>query len=275
MSSSINQIEKLIQIVAIDQLHAMLKNLNISNINSDSPVPATQKTENTSSCNCDCNKVNDAIHDIYNSLNRIEKQLALLSEKMDIMETDDRQVHVKVENDATQMKLTNYSGFASKNKNEEHVVLEVEEIVKVKAEPNVIEVEEDEEEEEEEQEEEEEEEEEEEQESIITENAIETEVVEVGSKKEEEEVEEEEVEEEEVEEEEVEEEEVEEEEVEEEVEEEEKEEEEEEEEVFEIEIDDVTYYATSEENGILYEVDKDGDVGKKVGIIKDGEVIFS
>ena len=55
----------------------------------------------------------------------------------------------------------------------------------------------------------------------------------------------------------------------------EEEEEEEEEEVFEIEIDDVTYYATHEENGILYEVDKDGEVGKKVGIIKDGEPIFS
>jgi uncharacterized membrane protein len=52
-------------------------------------------------------------------------------------------------------------------------------------------------------------------------------------------------------------------------------EEEDEEEVFEIEIDDVTYYATSEENGILYEVDADGEVGKKVGIIKDGEPIFS
>ena len=53
------------------------------------------------------------------------------------------------------------------------------------------------------------------------------------------------------------------------------EEEEEEEEVFEIEIDDITYFATDEENGILYEVDKDGEVGKKVGIIKDGEPIFS
>jgi hypothetical protein len=58
-------------------------------------------------------------------------------------------------------------------------------------------------------------------------------------------------------------------------EEEEEEEEEEGEEVFEIEIDDVTYFATDEENGILYEVDKDGEVGKKVGIIKDGEPIFS
>ena len=47
------------------------------------------------------------------------------------------------------------------------------------------------------------------------------------------------------------------------------------EEVFEIEIDDITYFATDEENGILYEVDKDGEVGKKVGIIKDGEPIFS
>ena len=54
-----------------------------------------------------------------------------------------------------------------------------------------------------------------------------------------------------------------------------KEEEEEEEEVFEIEIDDVTYFATHEENGILYEITSDGDVGKKIGIIKDGEPIFN
>jgi len=52
-------------------------------------------------------------------------------------------------------------------------------------------------------------------------------------------------------------------------------EEEEEEEVFEIEIDDVTYFATGEENGILYEMTADGDIGKKVGIIKDGEPIFN
>jgi hypothetical protein len=48
-----------------------------------------------------------------------------------------------------------------------------------------------------------------------------------------------------------------------------------EEEVFEIEIDDITYFATDEENGILYEMTKDGDIGKKVGIIKDGEPIFN
>ena len=55
----------------------------------------------------------------------------------------------------------------------------------------------------------------------------------------------------------------------------EQEQEEEEEEVFEIEIDDITYFATDEENGILYEMTKDGDIGKKVGIIKDGEPIFN
>ena len=50
--------------------------------------------------------------------------------------------------------------------------------------------------------------------------------------------------------------------------------EEEEEEVFEIEIDDITYFVTDEENGILYESTSDGDIGKKVGIIKNGEPIF-
>jgi len=63
--------------------------------------------------------------------------------------------------------------------------------------------------------------------------------------------------------------------VEEDEEEEKEEDEDEEEEVFEIEIDDVTYFATDEENGILYEVTKDGEVGKKVGIIKDSEPIFT
>jgi len=52
-------------------------------------------------------------------------------------------------------------------------------------------------------------------------------------------------------------------------------EEEDDEEVFEIEIDDVTYFTTDEENGILYEVTSDGEVGNKVGIIKNGEPIFS
>ena len=53
------------------------------------------------------------------------------------------------------------------------------------------------------------------------------------------------------------------------------EEEEEEEEVFEIEIDNIPYFVTDEENGILYEITPDGDIGKKVGIIKNGEPIFN
>ena len=53
------------------------------------------------------------------------------------------------------------------------------------------------------------------------------------------------------------------------------EEEESEEEVFEIEIDEVTYYATSEDNGILYEMLEGGDIGKQVGTIQDGEPIFN
>ena len=65
--------------------------------------------------------------------------------------------------------------------------------------------------------------------------------------------------------------------VEEEVEEEEEvvEDDESEEEVFEIEIDGVTYYATSEDNGILYEMLEGGDIGKQVGTIQDGEPIFN
>ena len=53
------------------------------------------------------------------------------------------------------------------------------------------------------------------------------------------------------------------------------EDEEEEEEVFEIEIDDITYFVTDEDNSILYEITADGDIGKKVGIIKDGDPIFN
>ena len=55
---------------------------------------------------------------------------------------------------------------------------------------------------------------------------------------------------------------------------EEEEEEEEEEELIEIEIDDVTYFVTDEENGVIYDVDKNGEPGKKVGKIVDGEPIF-
>jgi hypothetical protein len=54
----------------------------------------------------------------------------------------------------------------------------------------------------------------------------------------------------------------------------EEEEEEEEEEFIEIDIDDVTYCTNNEENGFIYELTEDGDVGDKVGYLKDGEPFF-
>jgi hypothetical protein len=51
-------------------------------------------------------------------------------------------------------------------------------------------------------------------------------------------------------------------------------EEEEEEEFIEIDIDDVTYCTNNEENGFIYELTEDGDVGDKVGYLKDGEPFF-
>jgi hypothetical protein len=49
---------------------------------------------------------------------------------------------------------------------------------------------------------------------------------------------------------------------------------EEEEELFEIDIDDVTYCTNNEENGFIYQLSEDGDVGTKVGYFKDGEPFF-
>ena len=48
----------------------------------------------------------------------------------------------------------------------------------------------------------------------------------------------------------------------------------EEEELFEIEIDDVTYCTNNEENGFIYQLTEDGDVGEKVGYLKEGEPFF-
>lgn len=50
--------------------------------------------------------------------------------------------------------------------------------------------------------------------------------------------------------------------------------EDEEEELIEIEIDDVTYCTNNEENGIIYELDKEGNVGKRVGCLKEGDAYF-
>ena len=48
-------------------------------------------------------------------------------------------------------------------------------------------------------------------------------------------------------------------------------EEEEEAEVYEIIIKGTTYYTTDELNGIIYEVDKNGDVGNEIGSFKNGK----
>ena len=48
----------------------------------------------------------------------------------------------------------------------------------------------------------------------------------------------------------------------------------EDEEFFEIEIDDVTFCTNDEENGLIYELTEDGEVGDKVGYLKDGEPFF-
>jgi hypothetical protein len=50
--------------------------------------------------------------------------------------------------------------------------------------------------------------------------------------------------------------------------------EEEEEELFELEIDDITYCTNDEENGFIYELTEDGDVGEKVGYFKESEPFF-
>ena len=49
---------------------------------------------------------------------------------------------------------------------------------------------------------------------------------------------------------------------------------EEEEELFEIEIDEVTYCTNNDENGFIYELTEDGDVGGKIGYLKDSEPFF-
>jgi hypothetical protein len=49
----------------------------------------------------------------------------------------------------------------------------------------------------------------------------------------------------------------------------------EEEGVFEIEVDGITYFTNDETNGDLYEVDENGDPGDKIGVLENGEAVFS
>ena len=309
MATTMNNLEKLIQMATIEQMYTMLNRMkeNVHNVYKD-----TDMCNDTNSC-----KKDDTT--LYNK--NLELEISMLKTKNDTLnehlgmvseECRKLMIRIKnleeelseIKNNSTnnskflcnqirgQQLLTSYPGFSNGSQKEEnHIKLkieekDVEEITKELVKKEIIKVEE----------EEEEDEEEEETPLMVTCSTIsiapikkEENVVKV----EEEEVEEEEVEEEEVEEE------VEEEEVgtedetevevkptqvneikkdeeEDEVEEVEEEEvEEEDEEVFELEIDDVTYFATDEENGIIYEMTSDGDIGKKVGIIKDGEPIFN
>ena len=45
-------------------------------------------------------------------------------------------------------------------------------------------------------------------------------------------------------------------------------------EFFEIEIDDVNYCTNNDENGFIYILTEDGDIGEKVGYLKDSEPFF-
>lgn len=51
--------------------------------------------------------------------------------------------------------------------------------------------------------------------------------------------------------------------------------EDEEQELIEIEIDDVLYCTENEENGFIYEIDEEGNVGEPVGYFKNGEPFFN
>ena len=293
MTDFTQQLDKLIQLMINEQLKTLLsqmKSVNETSTQKDKILEPEQK--NMDAKNIDdwvvsklnnfesryniSDKINNSfINDTNKRLFELEKQIHKLNLNIDKLLIQNYDVSVKKPEDKVERQNTN-------------IFLNISEIDReckdFKNDDDEEEEEQEEEEEEEEQEEvveEEQEEEEEEQEEVVEEEQEEVVVEEEEVVEEEQEefvVEEEEVVEEEqeevVEDEEQEQEEV----VEEEQQEEEQEvveESDDNEEVFEIEIDDITYFATDENNGILYAMDEDGDVGKEVGVIKDGEPIFN
>jgi hypothetical protein len=317
MTTTLDNLEKLIQMATIEHMYSMLQKMKIDNStnlkeNENKPpetsffVPLEPFT-NFSWEDRDLLKwvkgdCKTSLQSLHYHLKKSMAEIRELTIKVDNLENELSEIKNNTNNNSKflcqqlrgQQKLTSYPGFSNGTQTENldncHIKLKIEEKVVLKEDDEPLIIDKEEEEEEVEEAEEEEEEEEEEKEEAVeeeveeeeTEEEVDEEVEEEEVKEVDEEVEEEEADEEvdeeveeEVEEEETEEEVGTEEEKESEEEEEEEEEKEEEEEVFEIEIDDVTYFATHEENGILYEITKDGDVGKKVGIIKDGEPIFS
>ena len=322
--SSLNSLEKLIQIATMEQMYLMLQKMKndfpseltkdlqyeVPNISKDNTIDTVNKIQillNETVKKTDHSLI--LMNRLVEKINSLEREISAIKHDSEMNNTSIKQLETHVKG---QQKLTDYVGFKRFSQQlieEEHIKLKIEEkqedafprkkdddkIASIKDDENVtmdqeIEIED---ESEEEVQEESEEEQEEEQVEVQEESEEEEESEEV--QEESEEVEEEQVAEEQVEEV------AEEEQVEEEEQEQEEESEEEvvtddedsgdtinnskqtletsveddEEEVFEIEIDDVTYFATSDENGILYEVTEDGEVGSKVGIIKDGEPIFS
>ena len=241
--SSLNNIEKMLQIATIEQLYGMLQKMQSNNVQSNNAETNNLDNSTNNSFTTLLNEMQSNTKQLINNMLVVQQtqhssfilMMNDLNSRFSKLEQRLEEIYSHNETNTTtnnnivqingQQKLTKYDGFIKSNKEslkEENIKLNIKEL----------------------------------------ENNVHHEQVLEEELEEQQEVEEEEEEELEVE-------------VEEELEEEQDElEEEEEEEVFEIEIDDVTYFATDENNGVLYEVDKDGDVGKKVGIIKDGEPIF-
>ena len=323
--TSLNNLEKLIQIATIEQMFTMIQKMknDFSITSTIIEEPKTQTKENTiPDYSEELSNINKTIDMLKNDNSILLRVVDKLYAKVNIIESELDNIKSNTETNNViitqlkgQQKLTKYNGFTKNSNEEAHIKLNINEknVDTVLTDKEEEDEEDDDEEDEEDEDEEDDDEEDEEDEDEEDEEEVEKEVEkEVDTEDEEvssqdavvEELEEEQYDEQadeqsdeevEVEVEQV----VEEdEESEEEVcteentsveenikeqlvskldeeEEQEEEDQEEEEEVFEIEIDDVTYFATDEENGILYEVTKDGDIGAKVGIIKDGEPIFS
>ena len=278
--TSLNNIEKLIQMATIEQMYTLLQNMK-NNIQINENENKTNNTENKQS-NLDKSYFDLCFETLNNSINNMKEEIINIDKKhtiflhrlTDVVEKLETRLLVKdVKIDTHKYNLEKAIGLPNLLE-EEHIKLKIEEKSSEQIETNIQEVlitlgklnEKEVLEEEEEEEEESTEALEEDKEVLDEEEEEDKEVLEEDKEDLEEQEDKEDLEEQEDKE------------VLEEVvseEEESEEEESEEEEVFEIEIDDKTYFATHEENGILYEVTSDGEVGKKVGIIKDGEPIFS
>ena len=250
--SSLNNIEKLIQMATIDHMYEMLKKIkNDININNSSQFDDNIFFEKEKDFSYTIDK--SGLKDIYDSISTLENKnanLLILLEQLNskIFDLEKEIQNLKNVNvntvESNTIPICNDTHDNNENLGIPTIKLNIEENIKLKIEEKLVNLEKNyllesnlqESLEELDEEEEEEEENEEEEEEVKTDDE---------NEEEEEEVEEE------------------------------VKTDDEEEEVFEIEIDDVTYFATDEENGILYNVTSDGEVGNKVGIIKNGEPIFS